>query len=133
LLLPGVLGVDRSAPRGKLVLTAAYTATHQALAQAARKHSLRPYEVRVLLALHERGDRARTDDLEADLGLGDGTALRQALGVLYREGYCAGRAIDGSLRRRGVRTVVRVLPAGRVVVESFLHARAQYAKPGGPA
>lgn len=84
--------------------TAVYSETHRAILLAARERNLRPYEVRLLLALHDRGGSGRTDQLEEDLCEDQGTAIRRASIKLRSRRFISGAAADGSGQiKRGVR------------------------------
>jgi DNA-binding MarR family transcriptional regulator len=104
-------------------ITRDYAATHSALSVVARSVGLAPADVRVLIALAERGP-ARSDELERDLGI-DSSALRRSLLALYKRGLCA-----GAPRKRGTRTTVSLTDAGNAIAEMALTHRRTLLKPG---
>jgi hypothetical protein len=96
-------------------LTRAYSQLHRALVDAARTEHLTPTDVRLLVAIHERGGQARTDELAADLCC-EGTAVRRSVGAL-RGFWLKASAEGGGKTRPGVQTVLTLTTAGRRLVE----------------
>lgn len=97
-------------------VTAPYTRAHEAFSRVA--HALpkgtTAYDVRVLVALLERGGSARMDELAGDLcPSGDYTALRRSTSTLYGRGLATGRGADGGERRPGTLTLVELTSRGR--------------------
>jgi hypothetical protein len=83
-----------------------------ALTATARVHGLTAFDVRLLLALAERGGRSRSDQLEADL-LTNGTSVRRSLLTLRPFGMVKGGD------KRGHREPIELLPDGELVVNAF--------------
>jgi hypothetical protein len=97
---------------------ATYTRTHTALVATAHETGLKPFDVRVILALHERGEEATSFELSEDLN-SEGSQVRRSLLGLYEREMCVGEAADGGRRRPGTVTQVRLTPVGRAVVTFF--------------
>lgn len=97
-----------------MTLTDAYSQVHRALADSAREAGLVPHDVRVILALDERGGTATSEELYDDLRC-EGTAVRRSLLTLYKAGLVEGRAIDGGPRRPGVVTRAELTATGRII------------------
>lgn len=102
------------------MITAAYTRAHAAFATAAREHALRPFDVRILLAVHERDDSADTAAIATDLGQPEGATVRRALPELVMFDLVTTVASDGGRVRPGTRTVVTLTAAGRAIAERAL-------------
>lgn len=101
------------------MITAAYTRAHAAFLAIAREHALRPFHVRVLLAVLERDGTADTAAIAEDLGQ-NGAAVRRALPELVTFDFVATLGIDGGRVRPGTRTVVTLTPRGRDAAERAL-------------
>lgn len=103
-------------------LTSTYSAIHSAIRETAGVYELQPYEVRVLLAISDRGGACSSDALRRDL-TEDGAATRRALGALYRIKYAEGFGPDQGPRQRGFNTQIKLTPAGaqiaRAVIDRF--------------
>jgi hypothetical protein len=95
-------------------ITAEYTAIHQAIAEEGKRVGVKPFCIRVLLAVHERGGEATTLEIEEDLKADD-AAVRRAVLALYSKKLARGCGVDGGPRRPGVRTVVQLTDEGRAV------------------
>jgi DNA-binding MarR family transcriptional regulator len=114
---PLLLANDVTPVGSRSTITQDYTATHSALTEVAREVGLARTQVRVLLALAERHGRARSDELERDLGV-DSSAVRRSLIALYERELCA-----GSPRKRGTRTTVTLTEDGHAIVDMVLSRR----------
>ena len=98
-----------------MTTTEAYSRTHHALACAARENGLTPTDVRVLVALHDRGGEGRTGELYEEM-FDEGTMIRRASLALRKRRFIAVRAADGSPRpKRGVQAVYRLTARGETV------------------
>jgi hypothetical protein len=94
-------------------VTVSYSTVHRALSDTAQAHQLVPMEVRVLLALADRGGESRTDELERDLCVRGGTAIRRCLLTLRPLGMVKG----GDMR--GQRSPVMLAGGASAVLEDF--------------
>ncbi len=95
-------------------VTQGYSRVHKAYLVTARAYDMVPMDVRVLVALAERGGTATSDQLEEDLFLGDGgSAVRRSLGNCRSIGLLCGGNV------RGRRDKIEIRPAGKQVVQSF--------------
>ncbi len=102
-----------------MTATATYGRIHSALRSAAAALQTVPMNVRVLVALLERGGRGTTDELTADLHA-NATAVRRAAGELYARGWARGRGSDGGPRRIGVTSRLELTPAGDHIARRVL-------------
>jgi DNA-binding transcriptional ArsR family regulator len=94
--------------------TASYSSIHAALAATAEHHGIAPTDVRVLLAIHDLGGRATTEQITHALMTHD-SAVRRALVALY-----ALKMADSRTRgRRGVPHDAFLRARGRAVVATF--------------
>ncbi len=101
-----------------MTATLTYGRIHNALRSTAGVLQTVPMNVRVLVALHERGGAATTDELTADLHA-NATAVRRAAGELYVRGWARGMGVDGGPRREGVRSRLELSAEGECVARSF--------------
>lgn len=100
-------------------LTLEYSLTRQAIREVAVRHELASMDVRVLVALADRGGTARTDDLEADLRQ-DGSAVRRSL-IALRPRWCEGGD------KRGARLPIRLTEEGWQTAQSVERLRRELA------
>jgi hypothetical protein len=100
-------------------LTREYTLTHQAVREVATKRELMPMDVRVLVAIADRGGVARTDELETDLGMG-GSAVRRSL-LTLRPRWCEGGD------KRGARSPIRLTDDGWAAAHAVERRRRELA------
>ena len=107
-----------------MTATEQYTRMHNALALVAADEGLRPFEVRVLVALHEAGGSLRSDELVARLADGKGgSQVRRSLGPLYARVYATGGGSDGGPRRPGTLSQITLSGRGIGVARRVLNAR----------
>jgi hypothetical protein len=111
-----------------LTITETYTAIHKAFDKYGRGLEIRPFAMRVLLAISDANDSypeiaTTTDRLEellgseAERGPHRGADIRRALGELYAAKLVAGvSAVDGGRRRAGHRTLVTLTADGKKVL-----------------
>jgi hypothetical protein len=97
-----------------------YSRIHDALLDAATLRGLRPWDVRVLVALEERGGRAVTDQLQDDLRDRNGAQVRRSLITLYAQDLATGQSSRGGPRRAGQRSVVTLTFNGRAIARDVL-------------
>jgi hypothetical protein len=101
-------------------ITKAYSVLHETFDRVASAEGIAPFECRVLLAIHECGGSARTDQLEALLrGRNGGSQVRRSLLRLYDTGHATGAATDGGVRRRGIRSRATLTDRGRKAVQAI--------------
>lgn len=94
------------------MITDTYARAHESFRAVAQDASVLPADVRVLVALHEVGGEARTDELEDRL-LSNPTAIRRSSITLRREGLILADAGPGTTRtRRGTRARLSLTAAG---------------------
>lgn len=97
-----------------------YERTHRAIREQARVLGIEPFSMRVVLSIAEsETGTLDTAELEGELHcVGDGAAIRRAMGELFEAGLVAGE------RKRGVRTRLTLEPlavdAARAVREVAL-------------
>jgi hypothetical protein len=91
--------------------TETYSTIHRALTDTALLHGLTRTEMRVVVALADRGGRSRTDEITADLCLGSGSAVRRAIAELRRRGQVA-----------PARTELKLSAAGRTAHRAFVRS-----------
>lgn len=91
---------------------------HRAALDAARQvRNLTAADVELLVALHELGGQARTDDLAVELCCHP-SRIRRSVAWLRGGGYVTVRAVDLGPARRGVQSVLLITDGGaRVAVE----------------
>ncbi len=99
--------------------TLTYGRIHNALRSAAGALHTVPMNVRVLVALLDRGGAATTDELTADLHANH-SAVRRAASELYARGWACGRGSDGGPRRVGVTSRLELTPAGEQIARRVL-------------
>lgn len=104
-----------------MTLTDRYSALHRALVDVARRRDLAPMDIRVLVALHERGGAATSEEIEQDL-LCEGSAVRRSWLVLRESSYVFTSGIDGGRARQGVRTQLTLTAIGRGLAEQAIAA-----------
>ena len=103
-----------------MTVTAVYSHANEAFNAIARAHRLVPFDVRLLVALHERGGEGRTDELEVDMQT-EGTAIRRSYPPMAARRLLAADAGSGTTRpKRGVRTRLTLTTAGRNVALAAL-------------
>jgi hypothetical protein len=96
-------------------ITAVYSRAHDAILTVAGRYGLVPFDVRLLVALLERGGEGRTDDLEWELRA-EGAMVRRSYGGLRAVGYVEADAGPGTTEpRRGTRTRLMLTATGRRV------------------
>lgn len=101
-------------------ITETYSRVHDAMLTTADRHSLKPYDVRLLVALLERDGEARTDDLERDL-CSEGTSIRRSsLALRDAQMITAWSSAPGRPPKRGVRSHLSLTLHGHVVAQSAL-------------
>lgn len=101
-------------------LTASYARTHDAFLSVAQDTGLKPFDVRVLVALHDRGGSGRTDHLEREMWDG-GPAIRRSSLTLRTRGLIRADAGEGTSRpKRGVRARYTLTAKGRGYAQRLL-------------
>jgi DNA-binding MarR family transcriptional regulator len=105
-----------SPKRKRVSLTQRYTSTNRAFWSVGRELGMRPAAIRVLVAVADRGGRATTTELNADVDLQQSDVARM-LRELYAAGLATGVAVDGGRRRGGVTTRVSLTGEGRELVD----------------
>lgn len=99
------------------MLTHAYATIHEALTATAARHGLTPIDVRVLVALWERGHIATSHELERDL-LCQGSQVRRASLTLRKGGFVRCDSGPGTAApRRGTVMRLQLLRPGRIIAE----------------
>lgn len=87
-----------------MTATEQYSRLHASIADVACQEGLVPFDVRILVALEERGGEARTDELEAEMR-SEGTGIRRSYPTLVVLGLVWADAGEGTNRpKRGTRT-----------------------------
>jgi hypothetical protein len=105
--------LDRQSNGAHMNVTAVYSQAHNAMTCVARTYGLMPFDVRILVALLERGGEARTNDLEWDLRC-EGTMIRRSYPALCSVGYVLADAGPGTDQtKRGTRTRLVLTATGR--------------------
>lgn len=104
----------------QLTPMSSYSRLHRAMLDVAREERLTPADVRLLVAIYERGCIARTDELEADMCC-EGTMIRRSIAFL-RDRYVTATASDGGETRQGMRSVLELLERGHDVARRVLEA-----------
>lgn len=100
--------------------TRTYGQGHDALLTTARALNLIPFDVRLLVALHERGDEGTTRDLEREMS-DLGSAIRRSSLKLRARGFIVADAGPGTTRpRRGVRARFTLTRAGSQAAQRTL-------------
>lgn len=89
-----------------------YSRLHRSLCTQARRHALVPMDLRVLIALEERGGFGQTDELESELFTA-GSAIRRSIVTLRERGHLKGGG------QAGVRAVIELTESGRDVVREL--------------
>lgn len=103
-----------------MTTTASYAATHDAFISVAERERLIPFDVRLLVALADRGGRGRTDELERDM-LTHGSAIRRSSMTLRARGLVRATAADGGpTPKRGVRVRLTLTARGARVAQRAL-------------
>lgn len=98
-----------------MTVTAIYGATHDAFLTVARRHQLVPFDVRLLVALRDRGGAGRTDELAREMVV-EGTAIRRSSLELRRRRFITADAGEGTRGpERGVRARLSLTDRGREV------------------
>jgi hypothetical protein len=103
-------------------LTQRYSKMHTAFVLVARGHELTPFDVRVLLAVADRGGSARSDEIGADLILSSSnqSSFRRSSLGLRATGHVIGSASNGRGRvKRGERHVLKLTEKGWRTVQQF--------------
>lgn len=96
-----------------VTVTAMYAHAHDAFATVARASLLKPFDLRVLVAIHEHGGSRRTDQLEADMQC-DSSAIRRSYPVLWIRDLLTADAGEGTPRpKRGTNTRLTLTDDGR--------------------
>lgn len=100
--------------------TAAYGATHEAFLTIAHAKRLVPFDVRLLVALEERGGEGRTDELEREMCVG-GTAIRRSSLTLRHRRLILADAGQGTRRpKKGVRARFTLTARGREIARQAI-------------
>src|SRR5262245_54789271 len=93
-------------------VTETYSHAHEAFEVVARANDMAPFDMRLLVAIHERGGEARTDELEVDLQA-CGSAIRRSYPNLWVRGLLKADAGEGTFRpKRGVNTRLTLKASG---------------------
>jgi DNA-binding MarR family transcriptional regulator len=101
-------------------VTTAYSAAHDAFRLAAWDAEIHPFDVRLLVALEERGGTGRTDELAREM-LIEGTAIRRSSLTLRDRKLIVADAGEGTKRpKRGVRARLGLTDAGRAVAQAAI-------------
>lgn len=107
----------RKAESAGTSLTAVYSAAHGAFSYVADAHALTRFEVRLLVAVLDRGGSTTTAELEADLGA-CGSSVRRASLTLRASGHVLADAGPGTSQPvRGCRARISLTAEGRVAAE----------------
>lgn len=103
-------------------ITASYAETHNAFQTAAYDAKLTPFDIRLLVALEERGGTGRTDELARETRA-EGAQVRRSFKKLREEALLTADGADGLRRRRGVRTQLKLTASGhRLARKAIVHA-----------
>jgi DNA-binding MarR family transcriptional regulator len=100
-------------------ITSPYVAAHQAYAATGNHHNLWAFDIRILVALHERNGYAEARDLQSDL-LCLEPAVRRSLRMLVQ------RRLITSTPRPGINATLWLTTEGTAVVDTFLDERRRY-------
>ncbi len=103
-----------------MTATVTYGRIHTALRSTADIVQTEPMNVRVLVALLERGGAATIDELETDLHA-NATAVRRAAVHLYARRWATGLASDGGPRRPGARSRLELTADGEQIARGVLN------------
>lgn len=105
-------------------VTAAYAATHDAFTSVAEFERLVAFDVRLLVAIADRGGSGRTDELQRDM-LAHGSAIRRSSMTLRARGLVRATACDGTpTPKRGVRARLTLTERGEAVAGRALERSA---------
>lgn len=104
-----------------MTVTLNYSLTHRAILKVAGQYKLAPIDVRVLVALRDRGDQAYGDELKEDLH-SEGSAVRRSIGAMrgtwLTGGDQRGRRVPIQLTEKGAEAVTAFDRWRRVLKES---------------
>ncbi len=103
--------------------TQTYSVVHRWTLELAEKYGLRPFALRVLLAVADAGGSRSTLELERDL-LAEGAAIRRSLPDLRRVGLVVDRAATGGPPKPGVRSVLHLTELGGLLADEVQEALA---------
>lgn len=99
-------------------VTGLYSKLHRAMLDVAKRKNLTPGDVRLIVAVYERGGSARTDDITTDLRC-EGTMVRRSV-CNVRGRYASVRGIDGGEARQGIRSVITLNGRGLTLAGEVL-------------
>lgn len=99
-----------------------YGILNRSFDDAGKEFRITPFDVRVLVLLHEREGQLTSDRIAHELVAHD-SAVRRSLLTLYAKRLADGESVNGGRRRPGQRTLVTITPAGALVAK-FAAARA---------
>lgn len=102
-----------------MTATGAYSRAHSAFNAIALRNGLTATDIRVLVALRERGGNASTDLLEQDLAL-HGSGVRRSGAALVAEDCVIARSVTGGRVKRGVRSLLQLTEEGTQVADDAL-------------
>jgi DNA-binding IclR family transcriptional regulator len=101
-------------------VTDVYGRVHWLLAAYARVNAIVPADVRLLVALHERGGRGTSDELWREMAT-NATAVRRSSITLRNRGLVVASAADGSVRpKRGTLLQLDLTENGRSIAQMVL-------------
>lgn len=101
-------------------ITAAYSLAHESFVTLSRANDLMPFDLRLLVALEERGGSGRTDEIEVELQC-EGSAVRRSYPMLERRGLLTADAGEGTLRpKRGTRSRLTLTAYGRDLARAVI-------------
>lgn len=93
-------------------ITASYAETHNAFQTAAYDAKLTPFDIRLLVALEERGGTGRTDELARETRV-EGAQIRRSSLTLRAKELVVADSADGSPVKRGARARLKLTASGR--------------------
>lgn len=103
-----------------MTATEQYSRLHASIADVACQEGLVPFDVRILVALEERGGEGRTDELEAEMR-SEGTGIRRSYPTLVVLGLVCADAGEGtSAPKRGTRTRLTLTRKGHDMARRVL-------------
>lgn len=101
-------------------VTASYSVAHDVLRETARRQRLVLFDIRLLLAIHERGGVGRTDELALELS-GDAAGVRRSSLALRATGLIRADAGPGTSRtKRGTRARLVMTGDGAALAREVL-------------
>ena len=105
-----------------MTATETYSRLHEALSDEAASIGLTPWDVRILLALHERGGEGRTDELEGELLCCSSQIRRSSLPLRAARFITADAGKGTRAPKRGTRARLVLTAKGRVSAQRVLAA-----------